>query len=482
MKSNLPLACLVLAAGKGTRMRSQKSKVLHEIAGAPLVAYPVGTAQALGAAPIVCVLGHQLEQVTQVLRHRFGTDAVQVVEQRDQKGTGDAVRQGLAPLRDFSGLVLILYGDVPLLTEHTLRRLVQTAQDTKGLVMLTAIVPDPSGYGRIVRDPEGKVERIVEDRDASPEQKRIVEVNAGIYVAPAAFLHEATASLSPQNAQGELYLTDIVPQAAASMGVATVDVPAEEMAGINDRQQLVQAEAVMRARITRRWMEHATLRSPETLSIDSGVVIEPDVEIDAQVTLRGNTRIEAGARIGQGCVLTDTTVGASAEIKPYTVADQAQIGPGCKVGPFAHLRPGTELAAEVHVGNFVETKKTKLGRGSKANHLAYLGDSIVGEKVNIGAGTITCNYNGFEKRQTIIEDGAFIGSDTQLVAPVRVGANAIVAAGATITQEVPSGALAITRVAQVHHEGYAARLAARYADRDKTAAEKGKPSRREPQE
>ncbi len=463
-------------------MRSSRSKVLHEIAGAPLVSFPVATAQALGASPIVCVLGHQIDEVTRALGRRFGADSIVVVEQQQQNGTGDAVRQGLAPLVDFDGIVLILYGDVPLLTETTLRRLVDTCQDSGALVMLTAQVPDPAGYGRMVRGSNGKVERIVEDRDATPDQKAITEVNAGIYVAPADFLRQATAALSPQNAQGELYLTDIVPQAAATVGVQTVNVPAQEMAGINDRAQLVAAETVMRARINLRWMEHATLRAPATISIDVGVEVQPDVEIESNVSLRGNTRIESGARIGVGCVLTNTVVGAGAEVKAYTVADDALIGPRCKIGPFAHLRPGTELAEDVHVGNFVETKKTKLGRGSKANHLAYLGDTIVGEKVNIGAGTITCNYNGFEKRQTIIEDGAFIGSDSQLVAPVRVGANAIVAAGATITQDVPRGALAITRVAQAHHEGYAARLAARYADRDKTAAEKGKPIRNDKQE
>ncbi|MCG5055088.1 MAG: bifunctional UDP-N-acetylglucosamine diphosphorylase/glucosamine-1-phosphate N-acetyltransferase GlmU [Myxococcales bacterium] len=467
---------MILAAGKGTRMRSQKSKVLHEVAGAPLVAYPVKAAQALGANPIVCVLGHQIDEVSRVLSARFGAEAIRVAAQHEQRGTGHAVALGLEPLSGFSGLVLILYGDVPLLRESTLARMVDAA--AKGtLVMLTARVAHPSGYGRIVRNEEGRVERIVEDRDATEAQKLICEVNAGIYVAPAAFLREATAKLSPQNAQGELYLTDIVPQAAATIGVETVDVDPEEMAGINDRAQLVQAEAVMRARINAHAMELATLRAPETVRIDSDVVIEADVEIEPNVTLRGRTRIGAGAFIGQGCVLTDTVVGPGTEMKPYTVADQAIVGARCKLGPFAHLRPGTDLADDVHVGNFVETKKTRIGKGSKANHLAYLGDTIVGERVNIGAGTITCNYNGFEKRQTIIEDGAFIGSDTQLVAPVRVGPNAIVAAGATITQEVPAGALAITRVAQTHLEGYAARLKARYADREKTAAEKGKPPR-----
>jgi len=475
MTSKQPLACLVLAAGKGTRMRSMKSKVLHEIAGAPLVAYPIKAAQELGAAPIVAILGHQITEVTKALETRFGTGTIAVVEQKDQKGTGDAVRLGLAPLSGFSGLVLILYGDVPLLRSQTLKEMVDAAQASGGLVMLTAKVPDPAGYGRIVRDPSGKVLCIVEDRDTTAEQKQLNEVNAGIYVAPASFLLEATSKLSPQNAQGELYLTDIVPQAAASIGVGTVNVSAEEMSGINDRAQLVQAEAVMHARINEHWLTHATIRSSHTVCIDADVVIEPDVEIHASVALRGKTKVGAGARIGIGCVLTDTIVGPGCEILPYTISAQTTIGANCKIGPFAHLRPESELSADVHVGNFVETKKTKIGRGSKANHLSYLGDTIIGEKVNVGAGTITCNYNGYQKQQTIIEDGAFIGSDSQLVAPVRVGKNAIVAAGATITQDVPAGALAITRVAQTHLEGYFNRLAARYADHAKTAAEKGKP-------
>ena len=458
-------------------MRSSKSKVLHEIAGVPLVAYPIKAAQELGAAPIVAILGHQIVEVTKVLEARFGEGNIAVVEQKEQKGTGDAVRLGMAPISDFSGLVLILCGDVPLLRLQTLQKMLDAAQGSGGLVMLTAKVPDPTGYGRIVRDSSGKVLCIVEDRDTTTEQKPISEVNAGGYVAPASFLMEATSKLSPQNAQGELYLTDIVPQAASSIGVGTVNVSAEEMSGINDRTQLVQAEVVMHARINEHWLTHATIRSAHTVSIDADVVIETDVEIHGSVVLRGKTKIGEGSRIGIGCVLTDTIVGPGCEILPYTVSTQTSIGANCKIGPFAHLRPDSELSADVHVGNFVETKKAKIGRGSKANHLSYLGDTIIGEKVNVGAGTITCNYNGYQKQQTIIEDGAFIGSDSQLVAPVRVGKNAIVAAGATITQDVPAGALAITRVAQTHLDGYFNRLASRYADHAKTAAEKGKPRR-----
>jgi bifunctional UDP-N-acetylglucosamine pyrophosphorylase/glucosamine-1-phosphate N-acetyltransferase len=452
---------LILAAGKGTRMRSAKAKVLHTLLGAPMVAYPVERARELGAAPVVAVLGHQIDEVTRALQGRFGDSAVTVVEQKEQKGTGDAVRLGLRPLLDFAGLVLILYGDTPLLRSETLQALVAEATKTGGLAMLTSVVGDPTGYGRIVRD-GGKIVGVVEDKDATQAERRIAEVNAGIYVAQAEFLRNATAKLSPRNAQGEYYLTDIVAQAAASIGVTSVDVPAEETSGVNDREQLVAAEKVLAHRIVRRHLQYATFRAPSEVVVEPTVKIEPDAEIGRDVVLRGQTHIGEGARIDEGVILTNTIVGKGAHVLPYCVATDATIGDNNKIGPFAHLRPGTVLDADVHVGNFVETKKTRLGRGSKANHLTYLGDTIVGEKVNVGAGTITCNYNGYEKCQTIIEDGAFIGSDTQLVAPVRVGKRAVVAAGATITEDVREGVLAISRAPLKQVDGYADRLAERY--------------------
>jgi bifunctional UDP-N-acetylglucosamine pyrophosphorylase/glucosamine-1-phosphate N-acetyltransferase len=453
---------LILAAGKGTRMRSAKAKVLHTLLGAPMVAYPVDRARELGAAPVVAVLGHQIDEVTRSLQERFGGDAVIVVEQKEQNGTGDAVRLGLRPLSSFEGLVLILYGDTPLLRSETLKALVAEAKKTGGLAMLTSVVPDPTGYGRIVREPSGKIVEVVEDKDATQVQRSIAEVNAGIYVAQADFLRTATAKLSPRNAQGEYYLTDIVAQAAASIGVTSVDVPAEETSGVNDREQLVAAEKVLAERIVRAHLQYATFRAPGEVVVEPTVTIESDAEIGRNVVLRGTTHIGEGARIDEGVILTNTIVGKRAHVLPYCVATDATIGENNKVGPFAHLRPGTVLDADVHVGNFVETKKTRLGRGSKANHLTYLGDTIVGEKVNVGAGTITCNYNGYEKSQTIIEDGAFIGSDTQLVAPVRVGKRAVVAAGATVTEDVREGVLAISRAPLKQVDGYADRLADRY--------------------
>ena len=368
----------------------------------------------------------------------------------------------MKPLLDFDGTVVILYGDVPLLRSETLADLLTEARKTGGLAILTSVVRDPTGYGRIVRDDAGKIREVVEDKDTSHAQRRIAEVNAGIYAAPADFLRRATGTLSARNAQGEYYLTDIVAQAAASIGVTSVEVSAEEMAGVNDRAQLVAAERMLLGRLVREHSKVATFRAPSQVYLEASVTIEPDVEIGHNVVLRGQTLIGAGARIDDGVILTDTTVGKGAYVLPYCVATQATIGDGARIGPFAHLRLGTELGPDVHIGNFVETKKTRIGRGSKANHLTYLGDTIVGEKVNVGAGTITCNYNGYEKRQTIIEDGAFIGSDTQLVAPVRVGKRAVVAAGATITEDVRDGALAISRVPCKQVDGYADRLAERY--------------------
>jgi bifunctional UDP-N-acetylglucosamine pyrophosphorylase/glucosamine-1-phosphate N-acetyltransferase len=405
--------------------------------------------------------------VARALENRFGPGTITVVEQKEQKGTGHAVRLGLRPLATFEGLVVILYGDVPLLRNETLIALVEAADKSGGLAMLTSMMRDPTGYGRILRDDAGKIRGVVEHKDATHVQQRIAEVNAGIYAAPADFLRKATAKLSPQNAQGELYLTEIVARAADSIGVVSVEVPVEEMAGVNDREQLVAAERVLIGRLVKEHGRVATFRAPDQVYVEAGVTIEADAEIGRNVVLRGRTHIGAFARIDDGVILTNTVVGRDAYVLPYCVATDALIGDGAKVGPFAHLRPGTELGPDVHVGNFVETKKTRLGRGSKANHLTYLGDTIVGEKVNVGAGTITCNYNGYEKRQTVIEDGAFIGSDTQLVAPVRVGKRAVVAAGATIVEDVRPGALAISRPTCKQIDGYADRLAERYAKKGK---------------
>ncbi|HLK91628.1 MAG TPA: bifunctional UDP-N-acetylglucosamine diphosphorylase/glucosamine-1-phosphate N-acetyltransferase GlmU [Polyangia bacterium] len=458
------LAAIVLAAGKGTRMRSARAKVLHEILGRPLGAYPIELARAVGADPVVAVLGHQRAAVEAALVARFGADGVRVVEQTEQRGTGHAVRLAMPALKSFRGdLALVLYGDVPLLRRETLAALVGTARRYRCLAVVTATPPDATGYGRILRDERGHVIGVVEEKDATPEERRIGEVDAGIYCGPVDFLREATAGLTTRNAQGEYYLTDIVARAAEGIGVTGVEADFRDVAGVNDRQQLAEAEAVMRARTNRALMAHVTFRDPATTDVEPGVEIGVDVELGRGVALRGRTKIGHGARIDDGVILTDTEVGAGAHVRPYCVASEASIGAGASVGPFAHLRPGTKIGPDAHVGNFVETKKTTLGRGSKANHLTYLGDTTVGERVNIGAGTITCNYNGYEKFTTTIDDGAFIGSDTQLVAPVRVGKGAVVGAGTTVTEDVPAGALVITRAAAVQKPGYAQKVAKKYA-------------------
>lgn len=466
------LAAIILAAGKGTRMRSARAKVLHELVGQPLVLYPVELAREIGADPVVTVLGHQREAVEAVLLARYGAGAITVVEQAEQRGTGHAVRLAMAPLaRAFAepdGLVLVLYGDVPLLRRETLAELVGTARRYKCLALVTATPPDPSGYGRVLRDERGHVIGVVEHKDASPEELAITEINAGIYCAPADFFREATAALRTRNAQGEYYLTDIVARAAETIGVSAVEADMSDVSGINDRAQLADAEAVMRARIIRGLQSHVTFRDPGAAVVEPGVEVDVDVEIGRNVALRGRTRVGHGARIGDGVILTDVEVGAGAEIKPYTVGTQSAIGAGAIVGPFAHLRPGTQIGPEAHVGNFVELKKTVLGRGSKANHLSYLGDAQIGEKVNVGAGTITCNYNGYEKFPTIIEDQAFIGSDTQLIAPVKIGRRAVIAAGTTVTGDVSAGALALSRVQQIEKPGYAQKVAKKYAEKRKS--------------
>jgi bifunctional UDP-N-acetylglucosamine pyrophosphorylase/glucosamine-1-phosphate N-acetyltransferase len=464
------VAAIVLAAGKGTRMRSSRAKVLHELVGRPLIAYPVELARHLGADPVVAVLGHQREAVEAALQSRFGVGTVTVVEQAEQRGTGHAVRLAMPAVTKAvnqvdDALVLVLYGDVPLLRRETLEELVGTARRYKCLALVTATPPDATGYGRILRDQRGHVIGVVEHKDASEDELQIREINAGIYCGPAAFFREATAMLKASNAQGEYYLTDIIARAANSIGVTAIEADIGDVGGINDRAQLADAEAVMRLRIVRGLLAHVTFRDPASATIEPGVEVGVDVEIGRNVTLRGRTRIDHGARIGDGSILTDVEVGAGAEIRAYTVASQATIGAGAIIGPFAHLRPGTQVGVEAHVGNFVELKKTVLGKGSKANHLSYLGDSTIGEKVNVGAGTITCNYNGYEKFTTVIEDQAFIGSDTQLIAPVRVGKRAVVAAGTTVTGDVQPGALVLSRVPQIQKPGYAQKVAKKYAQK-----------------
>jgi bifunctional UDP-N-acetylglucosamine pyrophosphorylase/glucosamine-1-phosphate N-acetyltransferase len=458
-----PLATVILAAGLGTRMRSQRAKVLHRVAGRPMIEYPIALARALSSERIVAVLGHQADAVRFAIEHRFGAGAVEVALQTEQRGTGHALQQAAEALAQHNGLLLVLCGDVPLLTEATMQRLVEIAQ-AGILAMVTFEPPSPKGYGRIVRDEAGKVTRIVEEKDCSDTERRIRECNAGIYCGPARFIFESLQSLTPDNAQGELYLTDVVEMAAHELAVATITAPTDEVMGVNDRVDLARADALMRRRLVEEMMRAGvTVRDPERLYVEPDVVVGRDVELGPGVELRGKTLIGEGTRIEAGVVIADSTIGERVHVKPYCVITESQVGDDAQVGPFAHLRPGTLLEPEVHLGNFVETKKTRMGRGAKANHLTYLGDADVGAKSNIGCGTITCNYDGVAKYRTTIGEGVFIGSDTQLVAPVTVGAGAFVAAGTTVTEDVPAGALALSRAPLVVKEAWAERRRARLA-------------------
>jgi bifunctional UDP-N-acetylglucosamine pyrophosphorylase/glucosamine-1-phosphate N-acetyltransferase len=461
----MKLAVVVLAAGKGTRMKSDRAKVLHAVAGRPMIEYPVELARSLSADRIVCVLGHQADEVKRALDARFGAGAVEVALQAEQKGTGHAVACAEPALAGFDGRVLILYGDTPLLTRELLVGLIEATGGHR-LGLVTFRPPSPHGYGRIVRDAAHRLHRIVEEKDTTLAERAVGEVNAGIYCVTSAFLFPSLRGLGTNNAQGELYLTDVVAQAAAHDAVQSVEADPEEVAGVNDRVDLARADAAMRRRLVTSLMrEGATVISPETVFVEPGVTVGTDSEIGPGVQLRGRTRLGRGVRVDAGCVLTDAVIGDGTHLKPYCVVSESTVGQNGELGPFAHLRPGSDIGDQAKVGNFVETKKARLGRGAKASHLSYLGDCEVGAGANIGCGTITCNYDGYTKSKTVIGEGAFIGSDTQLVAPVTVGARAVVAAGTTVVEDVPDDALAISREKQQNVEGWATRKRQREADK-----------------
>ncbi len=449
-------AAVVLCAGKGTRMKSAQPKVLHPLLGRPLCAWPFAAAAEAGARPVVAVLGPNADEVKAALRTQFASIETRFAVQPQPLGTADAVRAAADQLRDIDGPLLILYGDTPLLTPSTLRRLLEAQAAASGpLALLSATAPDPHGYGRLVRQ-AGRVVRVVEERDASEAERRLDEVNAGVYAVNSHFLWKSLAGLRPSNAQGEYYLTDLVALAAAEGGVAVVQADFQETAGVNDRVDLAACAQVLRRRINQAHMRAGvTLEDPDSTSIEATVELAEDVWVDAGTSLRGRTRVGRGSRVGQGCVLLDAEVAEAVEVRPYCVLDKARVGPGCVLGPFARLRPGTELAEGVHLGNFVETKKARIGKGSKANHLAYVGDAVVGAGVNVSAGVIFCNYDGVAKHLTEVGDGAFLGSDSQLLAPVQVGPGAFVAAGTTVSEDVPADALALSRAPMVVKPGWA---------------------------
>jgi bifunctional UDP-N-acetylglucosamine pyrophosphorylase/glucosamine-1-phosphate N-acetyltransferase len=465
---------VVLAAGLGTRMKSDRAKVLHEVAGRPLIVWTIENALAAGAGRVVVVLGHQIDTIRALLDARYGAGRVEVVHQAEQRGTGHAVQSAMPALagEPDDRIVVILYGDAPLLRPERVAELVRAAEGSSAHLALISTRPSaPIAYGRLVRDREGKLMRIVEHADASEAERAIDEMNAGFYAVRLRELRTDLASLDDANAQGEIYLTDLAERAAARGGAAVTEAPFDEVTGINDRVDLARTEREARLRILEGWMQSGvTIADPASTYIDSEVgPIGRDTWIGPGVCLRGKTRIGARARIDTGSVLTDVEVADEALVKPYTVASESSIGERAQTGPFAHLRPGTMLETDVRVGNFVETKKAHLMAGAKANHLAYLGDASVGARANVGAGTITCNYDGVSKHRTTIEAGAFIGSDTQLVAPVTVGRDAYVASGTTVTKDVPRAALALSRVKQVNVEGW--------ADRFREATEKRKANR-----
>ena len=417
-----------MAAGLGTRMKSDLPKVLHRIAGRPLLHWVVTTARAAGAGRVIAILGHKAGAVQASLDKTFGAGAIEIAIQAEQRGTGHAVQCALPSVagEPDDRIVVILSGDAPLLAAERIAELTSACEASPAsMALLSTVPPRPMPYGRLVRESGGKLLRIVEHADATEEQRKIPDTNAGFYAIRLGHLRKDLAALRADNAKGELYLTDLVAHAAERGGATAIDAPFAEVAGINDRVDLAACEAAARRRINEAWMrEGVTMVDPATAYVDADVgPIGRDVWLGPGVALRGRTTVGDGARIDAGAVLADVQIADHAYIKPYSVLSDTAIGARAEIGPFTHCRPGSRIDEDAKLGNFVETKKTHLMAGAKANHLAYLGDASIGAKANIGAGTITCNYDGFAKHQTTIEAGAFIGSDTQLVAPVTVGAS-----------------------------------------------------------
>lgn len=441
----MALRVIILAAGKGKRMLSNLPKVMHPLGGTPLLEHVVKTARKLQPESVYTVYGNG----GSIIREELNYLSVEWVEQKEQLGTGHAVLQAV-PLCKDEDRVLILLGDVPLISTQTLEKLIEeTPADELGLI--TTALKDPTGFGRIVRDREGNIQAIVEHRDASPEQLKIREVNTGIIIAPAYRLKEWLPQLKNSNKQNEYYLTDIIALAVKN-GQHVKGISAEcseEVQGVNDHWQLTELERYFQLRQAKALsLSGVTLMDPTRLEIRGEVEIDSDVRIDANVILEGKVKIGAQSKIGANVILKNVIIGRGVEILPFTLIEGTEIHDGSVIGPFARIREGTLIKARAKVGNFVEIKKSILGEHSKANHLSYLGDAIIGQDVNIGAGTITCNYDGVDKWQTVIENGAFIGSNTALVAPVTIGADATVGAGSTIAKEAPAGELTITRAPQ----------------------------------
>jgi bifunctional UDP-N-acetylglucosamine pyrophosphorylase / glucosamine-1-phosphate N-acetyltransferase len=446
-----PLQVVILAAGQGKRMHSDLPKVLHPLAGRPLLAHALDTARLLAPQRICVVIGHGADLV----RERLPDPDVVWAVQGQQLGTGHAVMQAL-PHLDKLGTVLVLYGDVPLIASGTLRSLVDAAAEGH-LALLTQELDEPKGYGRIVRNGGGRAVRIVEEKDATEPERAIREVNTGILALPRSSLEKWLGGLRNENAQGEYYLTDVVAAAVADGVPVEVRHPsaAHECLGVNSNFELAALERRYQMTNAAKLLESGvTLMDPARIDVRGELACGRDVTIDVNCIFEGKVSLGDGVSIGANCILRDVTVGPGAQIKPFTLMEEATIGANARIGPYARIRAGTQLAEDVHVGNFVEVKASSMGRGSKANHLAYVGDATVGSDVNIGAGTITCNFDGAFKHRTIIEDDVHIGSDVQLIAPVTVGKGATIAAGATITDDVPPGGLTFTQKKQLTKPGW----------------------------
>ena len=448
----MSLQIVILAAGLGKRMRSDLPKVLHRVGGKPMLGHVIDAARALSPTRIVVVVGHGSERVVSA----FDDPHIQWAMQDPPRGTGHAVQQAL-PLLDCSGgSVLVLYGDVPLVETASLE-LLRVAADSGSLAIQTQIVDDPTGYGRVVRDAEGRVLRIVEHKDATPHERQIDEMFTGIMAAPAAHLLRWASQLRNDNAQQEFYLTDVIAMAAAEgIDIATASPAHErEMMGINSRAQLADVERALQEKNAEALLEQGvTLADPARIDVRGSLTCGRDVSIDINTVFEGQVRLGDRVTIGANCMVKDCTIGDDSVVHPFTHLDGVRIGARCAVGPYSHVHPDTELADDVDLGNFVEVKRSRIGEGSKAKHLSYIGDSTVGRNVNVGAGTITCNYDGANKHRTVIGDNVHIGSDVQLVAPVTIGAGATIGAGTTVWKDVGDGSLVVNEKTQVTRAGW----------------------------
>jgi len=447
---------VILAAGLGTRMKSRRAKVLHRAGGKTLLQHVIDTALVLTPPErIYVVVGHQADEV----RRSVTTPGIGFIEQKEQKGTGHAVMIGREALSGLDGYLMVLYGDSPLLRAQTLQCLIEqaTAGDAAG-VLLSALMDDPTGYGRVIRDHRGYVREIVEQKAGSPEQLAIREANMGIYCFRADLFWKHVDEIRPDNPAKEYYLTDmpaILTRAGHAVEAMRIDDPNEAL-GINDRAQLAEVDALFRNRKRRELMMNGvTLVQPETITVDAAVEIGPDTVIEPFALILGNTKIGSDCSVGSYCIVQDSVLEDEVSVRPFSLINTSRVGRKAEIGPYARLRMENDVEAGAHVGNFVELKKTRLGAGSKANHLAYLGDSTIGAKCNIGAGTITCNYDGTAKHPTRIADGVFVGSNSTLVAPLEIAEGAYTAAGSVITDNVPADALALGRARQVIREGWA---------------------------